>query len=95
MGEMRESVKILRQAIDHIPGGAYESLEANRLAAGVKSEWDGFDYQYISKKIAPTFKIPAGEHYVRVESGKGELSHNQSGYLTVFRPNLVLSQTES
>jgi NAD(P)H-quinone oxidoreductase subunit H len=73
MGEMRESVKILRQAIDRIPGGAYESLEANRLAAGVKSEWDGFDYQYISKKIAPTFKIPAGEHYVRVESGKGEL----------------------
>jgi NAD(P)H-quinone oxidoreductase subunit H len=73
MAEMRESVKILRQAIDRIPGGAYESLEANRLAAGVKSEWDGFDYQYISKKIAPTFKIPAGEHYVRVESGKGEL----------------------
>jgi NAD(P)H-quinone oxidoreductase subunit H len=73
MGEMRESVKILRQAIDRIPGGAYESLEAKRLAAGVKSEWDGFDYQYISKKIAPTFKIPAGEHYVRVESGKGEL----------------------
>jgi NAD(P)H-quinone oxidoreductase subunit H len=73
MGEMRESVKILRQAIDRIPGGAYENLEAKRIAAGAKSEWDGFDYQYISKKIAPTFKIPAGEHYVRVESGKGEL----------------------
>jgi NAD(P)H-quinone oxidoreductase subunit H len=71
--EMRESVKILRQAIAQIPGGAYESLEAKRLAAGVKSEWDGFDYQYISKKISPTFKIPKGEHYVRVESGKGEL----------------------
>jgi NAD(P)H-quinone oxidoreductase subunit H len=71
--EMRESVKIILQAIDRIPGGAYEHLEANRLTAGVKSEWDGFDYQYISKKIAPTFKIPSGEHYVRVESGKGEL----------------------
>jgi NAD(P)H-quinone oxidoreductase subunit H len=71
--EMRESVKILLQAINQIPGGAYENLEAHRLAAGGKSEWDGFDYQYISKKIAPTFKIPTGEHYVRVESGKGEL----------------------
>ncbi|AFY93843.1 NAD(P)H-quinone oxidoreductase subunit H [Chamaesiphon minutus] len=71
--EMRESVKILLQAIDRIPGGAYEDLEAKRLAAGPKSEWDGMDYQYISKKIAPTFKIPSGERYVRVESGKGEL----------------------
>ena len=71
--EMRESVKILRQAIAALPGGAYENLEAKRLAAGPKSEWDAMDYQYISKKVAPTFKIPKGEHYVRIESGKGEL----------------------
>jgi NAD(P)H-quinone oxidoreductase subunit H len=71
--EMRESVKIIRQAIAALPGGAYENLEAKRLAAGPKSEWDAMDYQYISKKVAPTFKIPKGEHYVRVESGKGEL----------------------
>ena len=71
--EMRESVKILRQAIAALPGGAYENLEAKRIAAGPKSEWDGMDYQYVSKKVAPTFKIPKGEHYVRIESGKGEL----------------------
>jgi NAD(P)H-quinone oxidoreductase subunit H len=71
--EMRESVKILRQAIAALPGGSYENLEAKRLAAGPKSEWDGMDYQYISKKVAPTFKIPKGENYVRIESGKGEL----------------------
>ncbi|WP_373546699.1 photosynthetic/respiratory NAD(P)H-quinone oxidoreductase subunit H [Chamaesiphon sp.] len=71
--EMRESVKILRQAIAALPGGAYENLEAKRLAAGPKSEWDGMDYQYITKKVAPTFKIPKGENYVRIESGKGEL----------------------
>ncbi len=71
--EMRESVKILRQAIAALPGGAYENLEAKRIAAGPKSEWDAMDYQYISKKVAPTFKIPKGEHYVRIESGKGEL----------------------
>ncbi|MGF1495609.1 MAG: NAD(P)H-quinone oxidoreductase subunit H [Elainellaceae cyanobacterium] len=73
IGEMRESVKILRQAIAQIPGDAYENLEAHRMAAGPKSEWNGFDYQFIGKKVAPTFKIPQGEHYVRLESGKGEL----------------------
>jgi NAD(P)H-quinone oxidoreductase subunit H len=73
MKEMRESVKIIRQALDGLPGGPYENLEAKRLAEGKKSEWYGPDYQYIAKKVAPTFKIPEGEHYVRMESGKGEL----------------------
>lgn len=71
--EMRESLKIIRQACAGIPGGPYENLEARRMAEGKKSEWYGPDYQYVSKKVAPTFKIPAGEHYVRLESGKGEL----------------------
>ena len=33
----------------------------------------GFDYQIVAKKVAPTFKIPNGQLYTRVESGKGEL----------------------
>jgi NAD(P)H-quinone oxidoreductase subunit H len=82
--EMRESVKIIRQAIKGLPGGAFENLEAKRLAAGPKSEWDGMDYQYVSKKIAPTFKIPKGEHYVRIESGKGELGIFIMGEDNVF-----------
>ncbi len=73
MQEMRESVKIIQQALKGLPGGAYENLEAKRISAGKKSEWDGADYQYISKKVAPTFKIPAGEHYVRIEAGRGEM----------------------
>ncbi|MEM6424424.1 MAG: NAD(P)H-quinone oxidoreductase subunit H [Cyanobacteria bacterium P01_D01_bin.128] len=73
VGEMRESLNILRQALTALPGGPWENLEAQRLAGGPKSEWDGFDYQFIAKKIPPTFKIPTGEHYVRVESGRGEL----------------------
>ncbi|MBX9254906.1 NAD(P)H-quinone oxidoreductase subunit H [Desmonostoc muscorum CCALA 125] len=73
IGEMRESVKIIQQALKGLPGGAYENLEAQRMVAGVKSEWNGFDYQFIAKKVAPTFKIPQGENYVRVESGRGEL----------------------
>jgi NAD(P)H-quinone oxidoreductase subunit H len=71
--EMRQSISIIRQAIAMLPGGAYETLEAQRIATGPKSEWNQFDYQFISRKIAPTFKIPEAEHYVRVESGRGEL----------------------
>jgi NAD(P)H-quinone oxidoreductase subunit H len=82
--EMRESVKILRQALKKLPGGPYENLEAKRLEGGPKSEWNGFDYQFIGKKVAPTFKIPQGEHYVRVESGKGELGIYIIGDDSVF-----------
>jgi NAD(P)H-quinone oxidoreductase subunit H len=71
--EMRESTKIIEQAIAGIPGGAYENLEAQRMMAGPKSAWDAPEFQYISKKIAPTFKIPKGEHYVRLEAGRGEM----------------------
>jgi NAD(P)H-quinone oxidoreductase subunit H len=71
--EMRESTKIILQCLDQIPGGPYENLEAQRIAGGPKSEWNSPDYQFISKKPAPNFKIPVGEHYVRIESSKGEL----------------------
>jgi NAD(P)H-quinone oxidoreductase subunit H len=78
-------VKILRQALDALPGGPYENLEAKRIAEGPKSEWaKSMDYQFISKKVAPTFKIPEGEHYVRVESGKGELGIYIIGDNNVF-----------
>ncbi|GET44144.1 NAD(P)H-quinone oxidoreductase subunit H [Microseira wollei NIES-4236] len=77
-------VKIIRQALKGLPGEPFENLEAKRLAAAPKSEWNGFDYQYIGQKIAPTFKIPKGEHYVRVESGKGELGIFIFGYDHVF-----------
>ena len=71
--EMRESLKILRQAAQQIPGGPTENLEAKRQLEGKDSEFYGFDYQIVAKKVAPTFKIPNGQLYTRVESGKGEL----------------------
>ena len=84
MAEMRESVKIIQQAITGLPGGPFENLEAKRMEAGPKSEWNSFDYQYIGKKIAPTFKIPKGEHYVRIEAGRGEMGIFIIGNDTVF-----------
>lgn len=71
--EMRESIRIIQQALEGLPGGPYEALEALRIAEGPKSKWASEDYQFAGKKISPTFKIPAGEHYVRVESGRGEM----------------------
>lgn len=75
IGEMRESVKIIKQALKSIPGGPYENLEARRigLVGTDLTQWNDFEYQFISKKPSPTFKIPKQEHYVRVEAPKGEL----------------------
>jgi NAD(P)H-quinone oxidoreductase subunit H len=75
MGEMRESVKIIQQALKSIPGGPYENLEARRMGLVHQngSKWNDFEYQFVSKKPSPTFKLPRQEHYVRVEAPKGEL----------------------
>jgi NAD(P)H-quinone oxidoreductase subunit H len=75
IGEMRESTKIIQQALKSIPGGPYENLEARRigLVGTEKSQWNNFEYQFISKKPSPTLKLPKQEHYVRVEAPKGEL----------------------
>nr|YP_635804.1 NADH dehydrogenase subunit 7 [Chara vulgaris]Q1ACE3.1 RecName: Full=NAD(P)H-quinone oxidoreductase subunit H, chloroplastic; AltName: Full=NAD(P)H dehydrogenase subunit H; AltName: Full=NADH-plastoquinone oxidoreductase 49 kDa subunit; AltName: Full=NADH-plastoquinone oxidoreductase subunit H [Chara vulgaris]ABA61910.1 49 kDa subunit of NADH-plastoquinone oxidoreductase [Chara vulgaris]WAP91369.1 49 kDa subunit of NADH-plastoquinone oxidoreductase [Chara vulgaris] len=73
VGEMRESVKIIQQALKAIPGGPYENLEARKLNTKKSTQWNDFEYQFISKKSSPTFKIPKQEHYVRLEASKGEL----------------------
>jgi len=82
--EIRESTKIVLQALKALPGGSYENLEAQRVLGGPKSEWTGFDYQFIGKKSSPTFKVPAGENYVRVEAPKGELGVYLIGEDSVF-----------
>lgn len=84
MREMRESVKIIRQACKMIPGGPYENLEAKRMAEGKKSQWNDYEYQFVGKKVPPTWKVPAGESYVRLESGKGELGVYIMGNDTPF-----------
>nr|QYB18490.1 NADH dehydrogenase subunit 7 [Conocephalum salebrosum]QYB18578.1 NADH dehydrogenase subunit 7 [Conocephalum salebrosum] len=84
IGEMKESVKIIQQALKAIPGGPFENLEARRLSQGKNSEWNFFEYQFISKKPSPTFKLPKQEHYVRVEAPKGELGIFLIGDDSVF-----------
>ena len=84
IGEMKESTKIIQQAIKVLPGGPYENLEARRVGEGRISKWNDFDYQFISKKSSPTFRLPQQEHYVRVEAPKGELGIFLIGNDSVF-----------
>nr|YP_009438193.1 NADH-plastoquinone oxidoreductase subunit 7 [Stipagrostis hirtigluma]ARQ28903.1 NADH-plastoquinone oxidoreductase subunit 7 [Stipagrostis hirtigluma]ATG81194.1 NADH-plastoquinone oxidoreductase subunit 7 [Stipagrostis hirtigluma]AVA07933.1 NADH-plastoquinone oxidoreductase subunit 7 [Stipagrostis uniplumis var. uniplumis] len=73
IGEMRESIKIIQQAIEKIPGGPYENLEARRFNKGKNSEWNDFEYRFLGKKPSPNFELSKQELYVRVEAPKGEL----------------------
>ncbi|RZC65732.1 hypothetical protein C5167_009425 [Papaver somniferum] len=48
IGEMTESIKIIQQALEGIPGGPYENLEARRFDKAGDSDWNDFDYRFIS-----------------------------------------------
>nr|AJB98590.1 NADH-plastoquinone oxidoreductase subunit 7 [Botrychium sp. ternatum/japonicum] len=84
IGEMRESVKIVQQALEALPGGPYENSEARRPNEKKDSEWNDFDYRFVGKKSSPTFKLPKQEYYVRVEAPKGELGIFLIGDDSVF-----------
>ncbi|RHN59678.1 putative NADH dehydrogenase (quinone) [Medicago truncatula] len=73
IGEMMESIKIIQQALEGIPGGPYENLEIRSFDREKEPEWNDFEYRFIGKKSSPTFELPKQELYVRVEAPKGEL----------------------
>ncbi|KAL0532803.1 hypothetical protein IC582_030882 [Cucumis melo] len=70
LAEMTESVKIIQQALEGIPGGPYENLEIRSFDRARSPEWNDFDYRFISKKPSPTFELAKQELYVRVEAPK-------------------------
>jgi NADH:ubiquinone oxidoreductase subunit D len=73
MREMRESIKIVKQAIKQIPGGDTASLQAKR-DAGDEAVINDPELQTYGKKInLLTYKPPAGEAYTCVESPRGQL----------------------
>lgn len=73
ISEMTESIKIIQQALEGIPGGPYENLEIRRFDRVKDTVWNEFDYRFISKKPSPTFELSKQELYARVEAPKGEL----------------------
>ncbi|KAH0640780.1 hypothetical protein KY285_037366 [Solanum tuberosum] len=84
IGEMTESIKIIQQALEGIPGGPYENLEMRRFDRLKDPEWNDFEYRFISKKPSPTFELSKQELYVRVEAPKGELGIFLIGDQSVF-----------
>nr|YP_009729227.1 NADH-plastoquinone oxidoreductase subunit 7 [Allium cyathophorum]QHQ72902.1 NADH-plastoquinone oxidoreductase subunit 7 [Allium cyathophorum] len=84
IGEMKESIKIIQQALEGIPGGPYENLEVRRFDKAKNSEWNNFEYRFITKKLSPNFELSKQELYVRVEAPKGELGIYLIGDSSVF-----------
>uniref|UniRef100_A0A0E0RF34 NAD(P)H dehydrogenase subunit H n=1 Tax=Oryza rufipogon TaxID=4529 RepID=A0A0E0RF34_ORYRU len=67
---MRESIKIIQQAVEKIPGGPYENLEVRHFKKAKNSEWNDFEYQFLGKKPSPNFELSKQELYARVEAPK-------------------------
>ncbi len=71
--EMRESVKIIHQAIDNMPKGPYKA-ENNKITpparADMKQSMEALIHHF--KLFTEGFRVPAGETYTAVEAPKGE-----------------------
>jgi NADH-quinone oxidoreductase subunit D len=74
MFEMRESVKISRQALDRLPGGPINVDDPKIVPPPkhrVKQSMEALIHHF--KLWSEGFSVPPGEVYVSIESGKGEL----------------------
>ena len=75
--ELRESAKLVAQAIDKLPGGDTEDLEKNRvqLTSGENPVYKPEDLTVIAKgkNVPMGFKCGPGEAYAAVESPRGQL----------------------
>lgn len=74
MVEMRESVKILQQAIDGLPGGAWRTSD-RKISPPPREELDTSMESLIHhfKLYTEGYRPPVGEAYAAVEGSKGEL----------------------
>jgi NADH-quinone oxidoreductase subunit D len=74
MAEMRESVKIVEQALDGLPEGPY--ITDNRKVAlpprhELATSMEALIHHF--KLVTEGFRVPVGEAYVPIESPRGEL----------------------
>jgi NADH-quinone oxidoreductase subunit D len=76
MAEMRESLKIIQQARDGMPGGPY-TADAPKVVLPdrekMKTQMEALIYHF--KIVTEGFRVPAGEAYQVVESPRGEISY--------------------
>lgn len=73
IGELRESTKILRQALDRLPGGPV-NIDDRKLLAPPREELETSMEAVIHhfKLFTEGYSPPAGDVYQAVESGRGE-----------------------
>jgi NADH-quinone oxidoreductase subunit D len=93
--EMRQSVRIVRQAMDGMPGGPWKADAPHILLPDrekMKTQMESLIYHF--KIVTEGFRVPAGTVYQVVESPRGEL-----GYYVVSdgtaRPHRVYMRTPS
>lgn len=74
IAEMKESVKILEQAIDNLPDGPFNTLD-RKVAPPPRHEIDSSMESLIHhfKLYTEGFRPPVGEAYAGIEGSKGEL----------------------
>jgi NADH-quinone oxidoreductase subunit D len=76
LAEMRESLKIIQQARDGMPGGPY-TADAPKVVLPdrekMKTQMEALIYHF--KIVTEGFRVPAGEVYQVVESPRGEISY--------------------
>jgi len=78
LNEMRESIRLIRQIVDLMPGGDYRVQDKKVTPpprARIDESMEALIHHF--KLFTEGFKVPAGETYVAVESPRGELG----GYL--------------
>ena len=76
MGEFRESLKIIQQAMDGMPGGPVQA-DAPKVVLPdrekMKTQMEALIYHF--KIVTEGFAVPEGEAYVGIESPRGELGY--------------------
>jgi NADH-quinone oxidoreductase subunit D len=74
VAEMRESLKIIQQLVDKMPGGDFKNMDP-KLTPPPRDEMNRSMEAVIHhfKLVTQGYTVPAGEAYVAVESPRGEL----------------------
>jgi NADH-quinone oxidoreductase subunit D len=74
MEEMRQSVRIVRQAMDGMPSGPWKAEDQHVVLPDrekMKTQMEALIYHF--KIVTEGFRVPAGEVYQTIESPRGEL----------------------
>jgi NADH-quinone oxidoreductase subunit D len=76
LAEMRESAKIVVQALEGMPEGAWQANAPHMLLPDrekMKTQMEALIYHF--KIVTEGYRVPAGEVYLAVESPRGEIAY--------------------